>query len=78
VSKAGAAFSAAAGHNITPGFAGHALKESVFAAALAFLGLISSLWHCCILTRFTSVGYAKGLMSQCGKCSMSNEYFKCH
>jgi hypothetical protein len=45
MSQAGTALGSAAGQNLASSFGGGTLHKAVFAAALAFLGLVSSLRH---------------------------------
>jgi len=51
VGQAATAFGPAPNQNITAGFAGHALKKTMFTATLAFLRLVSPLWHAHTLTQ---------------------------
>jgi hypothetical protein len=45
VCQAGAAFVPSPVQDVLAGFAGHAFEKAVFARAVAFLGLVGSLWH---------------------------------
>ena len=43
--QTGSAFETAASKNLTAGLGSHALHKAMFAAALAFFGLVGLLWH---------------------------------
>jgi hypothetical protein len=45
MSEPGAALSSTASHNVAAGLGSHAFEETVFTAALAFLGLVSLFRH---------------------------------